>query len=273
MSHRSPSEHTLASLAPSRTALLLAVAVAVAVAIASSACLGRSPEPRLFTLGATPRAADAPLDSELAVLVGPVRFPRYLERPQLVRRLEGGELDLDEFNRWAGSFEENVVRALSLDVANRLRSDRVVAYPSDPPFALDYRVRIHFDELVVGPDDVLRMRARWSIRHGQNDAPPRIGRTDLDRPVSGRSIEAVVRAHEEAVAALGKALVREIEGMVGVVGFEPTTLNPQSSGSTTELHPDAGSPRATHHPRTHGPGTRAGGFASQRSLAAANDAI
>ena len=26
--------------------------------------------------------------------------------------------------------------------------------------------------------------------------------------------------------------------MVGVVGFEPTTLNPQSSGSTTALHPD-----------------------------------
>lgn len=27
--------------------------------------------------------------------------------------------------------------------------------------------------------------------------------------------------------------------MVGVVGLEPTTLNPQSSGSTAELHPDA----------------------------------
>ena len=27
------------------------------------------------------------------------------------------------------------------------------------------------------------------------------------------------------------------EEMVGVVGFEPTTLTPQRSGSTTELHP------------------------------------
>lgn len=211
MSHRSPSGHSFASLAPSRTALLLLLVVAAAAT--SSGCLGRSPEPRLFALGSTPHPADAPLDSELAVLVGPVRFPRYLERPQLVRRLEGGELDLDEFNRWAGSFEENVVRALSLDLASRLRSDRVVAYPSTPPFALAYRVRIHFDELVVGPDDVLRMRSRWSIRHGQSDDPPRIGRTDLDRPVAGRSIQAVVAAHEAAVAALGEALSREIEGL------------------------------------------------------------
>ncbi len=31
--------------------------------------------------------------------------------------------------------------------------------------------------------------------------------------------------------------------LVGVVGFEPTTLAPQRPGSTTELHPDK--PRAT----------------------------
>ena len=28
--------------------------------------------------------------------------------------------------------------------------------------------------------------------------------------------------------------------LVGVEGFEPPTLNPQSSGSTTELHPETG---------------------------------
>ena len=35
-----------------------------------------------------------------------------------------------------------------------------------------------------------------------------------------------------------RALASAVEvGVVGVVGLEPTTLNPQSSGSTTELHP------------------------------------
>ena len=39
--------------------------------------------------------------------------------------------------------------------------------------------------------------------------------------------------------------------MVGVVGLEPTTLNPQSSGSTAELHPDG--------PESNRRGGRAGG--------------
>jgi uncharacterized lipoprotein YmbA len=228
MNDRRKSGGVLASLTPPRTALLLLLVTTVAAAGVSSGCLGRSPEPRLFTLGSTPRPAGAPLDSEIAVLVGPVRFPRYLERPQRVRRLEGGELDLDEFNRWAGGFEQNVVRALALDVADRLRSDRVVAHPSDPPFDLAYRVRIHFDELVLGPDDVLRMRARWSIRSGRSDDPPRIGRSDLDRPVDGSSMQALVAAHDDAIAALGEALSREIEGLERSAASAPRTQSDRS---------------------------------------------
>jgi uncharacterized lipoprotein YmbA len=173
-------------------------------------CLGRSPETRLYTLGSQPRPVNATIESDLAILVGPARFPRYLERPQLVRRLAAGEVELDEFNRWAGGFEENVIRALALDVENGIGSDRVVAYPSDPPFALDYRIRIHFDELVVGPDDVLRMRARWSIRSVEGAAEALLGRTDLDEPVQGGSVAAVVEAHDRAIGVLGEALVAAI---------------------------------------------------------------
>jgi len=180
----------------------------------SAACLGRSPETRLYTLGSQIRPASAALSSDLAVLVGPARFPRYLERPQIVHRLGAGEVELDEFNRWAGSFEENVLRALALEVESGIDSDRVVAYPSDPPFALDYRVRIHFDELVVGPEDVLKMRSRWAIRSGEGATEVVLGRTDLDEPLRDGSIAAVVEAHDRAIAVLGDALVdaiREIE--------------------------------------------------------------
>jgi uncharacterized lipoprotein YmbA len=180
-------------------------------------CLGRSPEPRFYTLGSEVRAADAPLSSELAILVGPIRFPRYLERPQLVRRLGGGELSLDEFNRWIGSFEDNVSRALAYDVANRVESNRVVAYPSDPPFTLDYRVRIHFDELVVGDDDVLRMRSRWSIQSArggrEKSEEAMLGRTDLDQPVGSGSITAIVEAHDAAIEKLADAIVEAIRGL------------------------------------------------------------
>lgn len=201
----------------SRTTHRLGVAALLALVLpglAITGCLGRSTVPRFYSLGSDVRPADAAITSDLAILVGPIRFPRYLERPQLVRRLDGGQLELDEFNRWIGSFEDNVTRALAYDVASRVQSERVVAYPSDPPFALDYRVRIHFDELVVGSDDVLRMRSRWAIQPLGGSAGEKrdveLGRTDLDRPVQSGSMSSIVEAHDFALGVLADAIVAAI---------------------------------------------------------------
>ena len=192
-----------------RTTCLALVGV---LALTTLACLGRSPEVRLYTLGAEPRAVDADRPSETAVVIGSVRFPRYLERPQIVRRLAGGALELDEFNRWAGSFEDNVIRALGLAVSERLGSDRVVTSPADPAFAVDFRVAVRFDELVVAADGTLQMRAAWSIATGARGEAPVLGRTDRDLPVDGRSPRALVAAHERLIETLGGDIAAAIEG-------------------------------------------------------------
>lgn len=173
-------------------------------------CLGRSPDPRLFTLGSEPRSTTASFDTDLAVLVGPARFPRHLERPQLTRRLEGGEISIDEFNRWAGGFEENVLRSLAEDLAMRLSSERVVSFPSSPPFELDYRIRLHFDEFVVGPDEMLHLRVRWGLVGVGEPDRVSIGRTDLDLPLAGEGMLSIVAAHDEAIRALGAAVAEQV---------------------------------------------------------------
>ncbi|MEM9379368.1 MAG: PqiC family protein [Planctomycetota bacterium] len=181
----------------------------IALAALAAGCLSRSPEPRTFTLGGTPPVAGEDRASSVAVQIGPLRFPRYLERPQFVRRVRGGELDLDESVRWADSFEENVLRALRLDIERRLDSNRIFDHTQDPPVQLDQRALVDFDELVVGPDDVLRMRARWTVL-ALPGGPRTLARADLDVPLRDGSIEARVEAHEQAIEALGAAIAGEI---------------------------------------------------------------
>jgi uncharacterized lipoprotein YmbA len=162
-------------------------------------------------MGSQPMALEPEATSDLAVLVGPARFPRFLERPQVTRRLEGGEIVIDEFTRWAGGFEENVIRALAQDLAARLGSERVVGYPSSPPFALDYKIRIHFDEFVSGPDDALHVRVRWAIARRDRAAAPSIARADLDLPLADNSMLSLVSAHDEAIRLVGSSMAAQIE--------------------------------------------------------------
>ena len=185
-----------------------------------TACLGRSPDVRHFMLGETAGAEPSSGgESEMAVLVGPVRLPAYLERSQLARLEDGGEIRLDEFSRWLGGFEANFIRALSLGIARELGSVKVVGYPSEAPFAMDYSVRLHVDDMIFEGRDELRVRIRWALIPGSGSSPPRLFVMDERIPVRGTKASDLVMAHEAALSELARRIVREIDS--GSSGDEP----------------------------------------------------
>ncbi|MBJ18561.1 MAG: membrane integrity-associated transporter subunit PqiC [bacterium] len=196
-----------------RVAILL-----VSFGVSMLGCLGRSPDVEHYLLGTTEKPAPsnpgAPVD--LAVLVGPARLPIYLERPQIAILKNGGEVELAEFSRWLGGFEVSFLRSLSLGLAHDLHSIQVVAHPSSAPFSLDYRVRLHIDDLVFVSDrKILRTRIRWALVRVGEDAPPGLFLMEASLPVEGDSIEAIVEAYEAAIAELSSRVAAEINRAEG----------------------------------------------------------
>jgi uncharacterized lipoprotein YmbA len=192
----------------------------VGLLVVGSACLGRSPEVRHFMLGVddvAPAEVGAPT---VSVLVGPVRLPAYLDRPELARLAADGEVELASSARWLGSFEQNFLRAVTLGVAKRLGSDQVVSHPSKAPFPIEYGVRLHVDDLIVEADGTMRVRIRWALigpaGRGTEpvDGPPaRLFTLEERRSGIGASPEARVRAHE---AVLGELATRIADAIVAV---------------------------------------------------------
>ena len=189
----------------SRTARTTGLAI-LALAISMTGCLGRSPSPEHYMLGTQPSGPAGNAAPEIALLVGPVRLPAYLDRPQFAR-LEGqGEIELDEFARWLGGFEDNFLRALSLDLARRTGSIRIAASPSKAPFPFDARIRLHVDDFVV-EGNVLRARIRWAVIPTAKGAAPVVDVMEAEFPVAGGGNAAIVAAHDAAVSALAERIV------------------------------------------------------------------
>ncbi len=195
-------------------AVLVLVCVA---ALAATGCLGRSPQVRYFMLGtgAVERAETAAPD--VSVLVGPVRLPAYLARPEFARLANDGEIELDSNDRWLGSFEESFLRATSLGVAKRLGSGEVVTHPTKAPFPIEYTVRLHVDDLIVEAGGEMRVRIRWALvgpagrGTGPLDGPPtRLFTFEERRTGVGGSPEALVRAHEAVLGELATRIAAAI---------------------------------------------------------------
>ncbi|QFY42807.1 membrane integrity-associated transporter subunit PqiC [Candidatus Methylospira mobilis] len=128
-----------------------------------------SPEPHYYVLAdsasAAPRTVSA--KTEVFVGVGPVDLPEYLDRPQIVTRSGRNELQLAEFDRWAGSLKDNVAQVLAENLRTQLPGNRVALYPWKRAAGIDYQVTvkiIRFDRSVDG-DSVLN--AHWVILDGE----------------------------------------------------------------------------------------------------------
>lgn len=127
-----------------------------------------SPDPRFYVLSGVP-APTRPLAArgpDLAVGVGPVEFPDYLDRPQIVTRTGRNELQLAEFDRWAEPLQQNAIQVLAENLAVLLPSKKVVTYPWRRATPVDYQLIvkvIRFDR-AEGGDSTLS--TRWAVLTG-----------------------------------------------------------------------------------------------------------
>src|SRR3954468_11900896 len=99
-------------------ALLPAVLTLMALAPLAGGCsLGRqSPPTRLYVLTALAEADGSQgvaATSGLALAVGPVGLPEYVDRPQIVTGDSGNELQQAFFEQWAEPLTSNLTRVLA----------------------------------------------------------------------------------------------------------------------------------------------------------------
>jgi uncharacterized lipoprotein YmbA len=190
------------------------VAAIVAAGIAGC-CLGSSPNVSLYTMNAASDSLATGASDGLAIGVGPIRVPRYLDRPEWVTRPGGATslLKVDDYRRWAGGFSSNVLSALAENIGTKLNTQKVVAYPAPAAFALDYRVAVDFHALEGIGGETLVLRASWVIRAGSDGNGPWSGSFATRRPIAGGSPDDLVAAHNEALDLLADAIASRIESL------------------------------------------------------------
>jgi uncharacterized lipoprotein YmbA len=176
------------------------------------------PDPsRFFVLSAISVAAgvkEAPEEKQAVLGVGPVRFPGYLDRQEIITRSGQNRFIMSEHDRWAEPLEENFTRVLAQNLAGHLGIDRIVLYPwtaySRPPRFVTVEV-LSFE---TDGNHEAHLAARWSMVDTGSKKPLIVKVSRLVRQAERSSTEASVAALSELVGDLS----REIAGTVGAVG-------------------------------------------------------
>jgi uncharacterized lipoprotein YmbA len=149
-------------------------------------------------------------DSGVAIGIGPIELPEYLNRPQIVTRVNPNEVEFAEFHRWAASLKDDFSSTLARNLSNLLATDRVAAYPWTSKTPVDVQVKIdviRFDGR-LGKSVVLE--TTWAL-FGEDRTKPLLSRGSVaSEQVDKSGYEGLVEAQSRAIAGLS----REIAGAI-----------------------------------------------------------
>jgi uncharacterized lipoprotein YmbA len=113
------------------------------------------------------------------------------------------KLDLGEFDQWAASLQDGVVRVLAENLSLLIPTDRVVLHPWPRQTAVDYQVTVEvtqFDKTMGGE---VVLAARWSLAAA--DGPELLMRkARYSAPAGGQDYEATVTAMSRTLEALSR---------------------------------------------------------------------
>lgn len=134
---------------------------ALAVAPLLFACSTTSPT-RFYVLSTiADKPAEAP--ANVAVGVGPINLPQYLDRPQIVTRLSLNQLVVGEFDQWGGQLDDSFARTLAGNLSVLLQTDRVQLYPWKDEESLDYAVTVDVINFEQDVDGSSLLDVYWSL--------------------------------------------------------------------------------------------------------------
>ncbi len=171
-----------------------------------------SPTTRFYVLAALPAPQPAGAGQEIAVGVGPVELPDYLDRPQIVTRSGQNELNLAEFDRWGEPIKDNATEVLAENLAVLLPSKKISVYPWKRSTSVDYQVVvkvIRFDR-AEGGETVLR--TRWNILNGEGTELYSRESRYVENP-SGKDYAATVAAMDRALAQFSREVANVVNGL------------------------------------------------------------
>lgn len=158
-----------------------------------------------------PDISQAVSSDTLDIGVGPVEFPGFLDRPQIVTRESLYRIELSEFHRWAGSFSEDFLRTLAKNISTLMPADRVAVYPWTDQFAPNYRIQLTVEQFdgMFGEEVVLNVK--WSVWNQKDTKQAIFKHIRIKEPISAENYDALVAAQSRAIETLSQAIVVEIE--------------------------------------------------------------
>jgi uncharacterized lipoprotein YmbA len=159
--------------------------------------------------GANPSQTLTAAGQKLTIGIGPIEFPDYLRRPEVVTRTGPNELHLAAEKRWGEPLDKNFGRVLSENLSQLLNTQQIEKYPWPRRTQVDYQVVVDVQRFETTADSHAQLVARWIIKDGSSGKDLYASETTASTPV-GSSETAASTALSTDLATLSRDIASQV---------------------------------------------------------------
>jgi len=190
-------------------------------------CASHSPSATYYLLTPIENPAvtkEAPADGGPVRLgVGPVVFPKYLKRPQMVSQQEGSQMAIAEFDRWAEPLADNFTRVLTENLGRLLNTDLVYPYPYKSKTRIDYHILIDIYRFNAAPGPKAELIASWTLLSGKDRSLVHKKKFELSKKLSSGDASETVSALNAILSDLSLEIADAIKSLTAGTELQPAS--------------------------------------------------
>jgi uncharacterized protein len=164
--------------------------VVIAAFVIVAGCSPLAPQPdrsKYYILtplsGEHSTAARIGVNRQLTIGIGPIEFPDYLRRAEVVTRTAPNRIHLSDEARWAEPLDKNFKRILTENLARLLHTQRIETYPWNRRNHVDYQIVIDVQRFETTADGQSQLIARWIIKDGEGGKDLYASETSASTPL------------------------------------------------------------------------------------------
>ncbi len=184
-----------------------------ALSLGLGAC-ANDPPTNFYVLQALPETLTEEQQSEarqgVALGIGPVTLPQYLDRSQIVTRRSRNALTLQDFDQWAQPLTENFAKVLGQNLSLLIPTERIAYFPWRRATRVDYQIIVDVNQFEGIAANQALLVARWSVlgRDGERELLARQSRHV--ETAAGSGTEATVLALNKALDSLSEEIAEAV---------------------------------------------------------------
>jgi len=156
------------------------------------------------------------VDSEVTTVagpalgIGPVDFPAYLDRPEIVHRSGDNQLYFADSDRWAEPLKTTFSRTLAENLSVMLPTDQVSLYPWARATRVDYQITIDVARFDADAGGTVVLTAGWELVRPDDNTILSRHRQTYTEATGGLVYPAVVAAQSRTIERLARDIVTTI---------------------------------------------------------------